>query len=71
MERCSVIRRAIETVRGHVSPELIGRLEILIKDEEEAIKTAYQDGVDFVYIGVMMDDKIPTPEEYVEDLFSQ
>lgn len=70
MEKCSPIRRALEAVRDIASPELITELEYLIVEEEEVIKAAYEDGVDFARIAIMLDDECPSPDEYYSDIFT-
>lgn len=70
MERCSPVRKALEAVRAHISPELITELEYLIEEEEDAIITAYEDAVDFVVLGIMMNEDWPTADEYFEEIFT-
>lgn len=70
MEKCSPIRKALEAIRDVASPDLITELEYLIDEEEEAIKTAYEDGVDFALIGLALDDDWPTADEYFDEIFT-
>lgn len=70
MERCSPIRRALDAIREVANPELITELEYLIEDEEEAIKTAYEDGADFALLSVLLDDDYPTADEYFDEFFN-
>lgn len=69
MEKYSPIRKALDAVRDIASPELITELEYLIMEEEDVIKTAYEDGVDFARIAIMLDDECPSPDEYFSDIF--
>lgn len=70
MERCSPVRKALEAVRAHISPELITELEYLIEEEEDAIITAYEDAVDNVVLGVILGKTWPTADEYFEQNFT-
>jgi len=43
---------------------------MMLDDEVDLVKKAYEDAVDFVLIGLMMDDDWPTADEYCEEIFT-
>jgi hypothetical protein len=73
MERClteTPLRRLLDIAKEMNNDELITEIEMMLEDEEDLIKKAYQDAVDFVIIGIVMDDEWPTADEYYEELFT-
>lgn len=77
MERCSVdyqmttpLMRIWQMVKQTNNQELITEVEYLLEEEEEIIKTAYEDAVDFVIMGIMSNEDWPTAEEYYAELFN-
>ncbi len=73
MERCSTetpLRRLLDIAKEMKNNELITEIEMMLDDEVDLVKKAYEDAVDFVLIGLMMDDDWPTADEYCEEIFT-
>jgi hypothetical protein len=73
MERClteTPLRRLLDIAKQMNNDELITEIEMMLDDEVEMIRKTYQDAVDFVMIGLMLNDDWPTADEYCEDIFT-
>lgn len=64
------LMRIWQMVKQTNNQELITEVEYLLEEEEEIIKTAYEDAVDFVIMGIMSNEDWPTAEEYYAELFN-
>ncbi len=63
MERClteTPLRRLLDIAKQMNNDELITEIEMMLDDEVEMIRKTYQDAVDFVMIGLMLNDDWPT-----------
>lgn len=66
----SPLRKILEYAKEKKDVELITEVEMMLDEEEEIIKSTYQDAVDFVLIGLLRKEEWPTADEYYEEVFS-
>lgn len=67
----SPLKKILEYAKEKDDHELITEVEMMLDEEEELIKSTYQDAVDFTIIGILRNEEWPTAEEYYEDLFKK
>ena len=77
MEKClteymalSPLRKVLEYAKEKNDIDLIVEVEMMLDEEEEVIKSAYRDAVDFVVIGLLQNEQWPTADEYFEENFT-